>query len=95
MFIYSRSGMAAGYDVRLANCVGVIDSDYRGEVAIMLSADNGLTTLAKGARVAQAVIMPVPKVSFVEVDELSETERGQGGFGSTGQGELFVPISEN
>jgi dUTP pyrophosphatase len=85
MFVYSRSGHALKNRVRLTNCVAVIDSDYRGEVAVMLSNEGpGILDIRAGDRIAQAVILPIPRIEFVEVDELSETERGAGGFGSTG-----------
>lgn len=87
MMIYSRSGHGFNHEVRLANCVGVIDSDYRGEVKVKLSnddADEGRLVIRHGDRIAQAMIIPVPDVTFIEVDELAETKRGAGGFGSTG-----------
>lgn len=86
MFIYSRSGHGFNAATRLANCVGVIDSDYRGEVMVKLRHDNPMIApfIGQGDRVAQAVIMPVPAVEFVLADELSDTARGAGGFGSTG-----------
>lgn len=89
MFILSRSGHGFNFDTRLANCVGFIDSDYRGEVKVKLTCDlehEEAMPLAvmPGDRVAQACILPVPKVSFSFVDELSSTERGEGGFGSSG-----------
>ncbi len=87
MMIYSRSGHGFNHDVRLANCVGVIDSDYRGEVKVKLANDSeswaGLR-VSNGDRIAQAMIMPVTQVTFEETDTLSDTERGTGGFGSTG-----------
>ena len=84
MMIYSRSGHGFNWGVRLANCVGVIDSDYRGEVKVKLQADGCAMTVSKHDRIAQAMIIPVPKVQFTEVEALSETVRGAGGFGSTG-----------
>ena len=74
-------------DQLLSNCVGVIDSGYRGEVsAVMIgNTDRGYEV---GERVCQIVIMPVPEVEFVESEELSESERGAGGFGSTGDKKL-------
>lgn len=91
MMIYSRSGQGFGpHGARLSNCVGVIDSDYRGEVKVKLRVDdiggeaNGPYTVKNGDRIAQAMLVPVPLVQFVEVSELSETARGQDGFGSTG-----------
>lgn len=86
MLVFSRSGHGFKHDVRLANCVGVIDSDYRGEVQVKLTADAalGFLTINNGDRIAQAIITPAQQVSFLEVDELTKTERGTGGFGSTG-----------
>ena len=86
MFVYSRSGMGFKDNTRLANCVGVIDSDYRGEIKIKLTRDDGRGVDAQvGDRIAQAVIVRLPKVELVEVEELSNTQRGEGGFGSTGK----------
>ena len=86
MLIFSRSSHAFKYDVRLANCVGVIDSDYRGEIKIKLTLDNPDTDIYfdYGERIAQGLVIPIPKVEFEEVESLSDTERGAGGFGSTG-----------
>lgn len=85
LMIYSRSGHGFKNDTRLANCVGVIDSDYRGELMVKLTADspNGIKVYP-GDRIAQAMLVQVPRVRFIEVDDLSSTERGEGGFGSTG-----------
>ena len=86
MMVYSRSGHAFKNGIRLANCVGVIDSDYRGEVMVKLHHDgDGLVSFEAGDRIAQAMIIPVNKVELEEADDLSETERGEGGFGSTGK----------
>lgn len=86
MLIFSRSGHGFKHNVRLANCVGVIDQDYRGEVKVKLTADlNGSLSIFKGDRIAQAQLIPVHRVTFEEVSELTETERGDGGFGSTGK----------
>lgn len=84
MLVFSRSGHGFKHDVRLSNCVGVIDSDYRGEVKVKLRGDeyNNLD-FKYGDAVAQAMIVPIPKVSFIEMQSLSETARGEGGFGST------------
>ena len=83
--VFARSGLAAKKGLRPANCVGVIDSDYRGEIFVPLHNDSGeLQTIADGDRIAQLIIRPYMTVDFTEVDELSETERGEGGFGSTG-----------
>ena len=93
MLIFSRSGDGFKRDLRLANCVGVIDSDYRGEVMVKLTRDHRpaprmpgpMIDIKPGQRIAQAIIIPLPRVSFDVVGELSDTERGVGGFGSTGQ----------
>ncbi len=94
MLVFSRSGHGFKHDVRLANCVGVIDADYRGEVAVKLTCDDQMIDgdpdatpmfVKPGDRIAQALIIPFPRVTFVEADALSSTERGAGGFGSTGQ----------
>lgn len=85
MLIFSRSGHGFKNDVRLSNSVGVIDSDYRGEVQIALRNDGSAAMpVNHGDRIAQAMILPVPGAVFVRADELGETARGTGGFGSTG-----------
>ena len=84
LLIFSRSGQGTK-GVRLANCVGVIDSDYRGEVQVSLSNDGEEEfRVNPGDRIAQAMLVPTIPTEFVETDALSETERGSGGFGSTG-----------
>ena len=84
--IFARSGLATREGLRPANCVGVIDSDYRGEIMIALYNDsNRGKVIAPGDRIAQLVILPCQQVTFEEADELDETERGAGGFGSTGK----------
>lgn len=85
MMVYSRSGHGFKHGVRLGNGTGVIDSDYRGELKVCLrnDGDSGIF-VDVGDRVVQAMIMPVPKVVFEEAEQLSETNRGEGGFGSTG-----------
>lgn len=86
MLVFSRSGHAFKQDTRLANCVGVIDSDYRGELMVKLTKDGpGSLFFTHGERVAQAMVVPLPRVELIEVDELDDTERGTGGFGSTGR----------
>ncbi len=86
MMIYSRSGHGFKCGVRLANCVGVIDSDYRGEVQVRLTNDGeSAFWVNEGDRIAQAMLVPVPAVEIFEAAELSDTERGTGGFGSTGK----------
>lgn len=86
MLIYSRSGHGFKSDTRLSNCVGVIDADYRGEVKVKLAKDSlgGITQVGKGDRIAQAMVIPVERVVFEEASQLGSTERGEGGFGSTG-----------
>lgn len=85
MLVFSRSGHGFKHGIRLVNCVGVIDSDYRGEVMVGLTKDaDGHVAIQKGDRIAQAMIIPIPSVGLHIVKELSETERGEGGFGSTG-----------
>jgi dUTP pyrophosphatase len=83
MNLYSRSGHAFKHNVRLANCVGVIDSDYRGELMVKLVADGADYTVKPGEFIAQARLEFVYRTEFVEVDDLSATERGANGFGST------------
>lgn len=91
MFVLSRSGHGFKANTRLANCVGFIDSDYLGEVMVKLTADGGdefspPLTIQPGDRIAQACILPVPRILFNWVDSLNkQTERGEGGFGSTGR----------
>lgn len=87
MLIFSRSGHGFKHDTRLANCVGVIDSDYRGEVMVRLTRDSSQAqplAVKEGDRIAQAMVLPIPVVELVEVNELTDTERGVGGFGHTG-----------
>lgn len=87
MLVFSRSGHGFNSDVRLANCVGVIDSDYRHEVKVKLVADPSLKRdgfrVRQHDRIAQAMVIPVEHVEFILCDELSATER-VGGLGSTG-----------
>lgn len=84
--IYARSGLACKRDLAPANKVGVIDSDYRGEFIVALhNHGKNPQTISHGERVAQLVITPVQNVSFMEAEELSDTQRAAGGFGSTGK----------
>lgn len=86
MLIYSRSGQGFKNSVRLVNSVGVIDSDYRGEVAVKLINDSPLAfNVEAGDRIAQAMVIPVPSVELIEAADLEETARGAAGFGSTGK----------
>lgn len=85
LLIYSRSGHGFKAGVRLCNSVGVIDSDYRGQVAVKLHNDGDQRFfVSSGDRIAQAMLVQVPRVELVEVEELSDTARGIGGMGSTG-----------
>ena len=80
-----RSGLAAKNGVTVLNTPGTIDADYRGEVKVILvNLGEDSFEIERGMRIAQMVIAPVTQASFTEVDSLSETERGSGGFGSTG-----------
>lgn len=84
--IYARSGLACKRDLAPANKVGVIDSDYRGEFIVALHNHGKMSqTVSDGERIAQLLITPVYTPGFLEVEELSETSRGIGGFGSTGK----------
>ncbi len=86
-FIYARSGLSTKKGIAPANCVGVIDSDYRGEIKVALrNHSDAPFTVTPGDRVAQMVISPVMRAVFEETDELDETVRQGGGFGSTGVG---------
>lgn len=83
--IHSRSGHGFKDSIRLSNCQGVIDSDYRGEMAVKLCNDGDKDFVVKaGDRIAQAELQPVYKAEFLLTETLSETSRGAGGFGSTG-----------
>lgn len=84
--IYARSGIATKQGLRPANCTGVCDSDYRGNYIVALHNDSEQArTVMPGERIAQMVVIPYLSVSFEESGSLSETERGSGGFGSTGR----------
>ena len=84
--VFARSGMAAKQGLRPANCVGVCDSDYRGEYIVALHNDSDTAQEIKnGERIAQLVILPFIPASFIPSEELSQTQRGEGGFGSTGK----------
>lgn len=83
--VYARSGMAIKRGLRPANCTAVIDADYRGEYLVALYNDGNETQIVEhGDRIAQLVLTPYQVADFIEVDELDETNRGDGGFGSTG-----------
>lgn len=81
-----RSGLADKFGVSLTNCVGTIDSDYRGEVQVLvINHGENSVTFEPGERIAQLLITPVPRVEVIEVNEVDNSERGTGGFGSTGR----------
>lgn len=83
--ICARSGLATKKGLRPSNCLGVCDSDYTGEIIVALHNDTDeYQSVENGERIAQLIIMPFLPVEFNEVDKLDETERGDGGFGSTG-----------
>ena len=83
--IFARSSLASKRSLRPANCVGVVDADYRGEIIVALHNDSEKEQVIEpGERIAQLVILPFLSVEFTEASELSGTERGSGGFGSTG-----------
>ncbi len=83
--VFARSGLALREGLSMANGVGVIDSDYRGEVCVpMVNLSGRAVHVANGQRVAQMLLMPVAAPEMIELDELSDTNRGAGGFGSTG-----------
>ena len=81
-----RSGLAAQHGVTVLNAPGTIDADYRGEVMVpLINHGRAPFTVERGMRIAQLLVLPVPPVRLVEVDELEPTERGAGGFGHTGR----------
>ena len=90
--VYGRSGLCRRLGIILTNGVGIIDSDYRGDIQLMFRSieaehadvDGIMQALAPGNRVAQAILEPLPTVGWIEVPELTNTDRGTGGFGSTG-----------
>jgi dUTP pyrophosphatase len=89
MFILSRSGHGFKFDTRLSNAVGLADADFRGSVQVKLTCDQDRECVPDlfvkpGDRIAQAVILPIPRVAFEWADELTSTDRGANGFGSTG-----------
>lgn len=84
--IYARSGMACKRGLAPANKVGVVDSDYRGEVVVVLHNHSAVPqTVGPGERIAQMVITPVFTLPYMEVEDLADSQRGDGGFGSTGK----------
>ena len=84
--IFARSGLATKQGLRPANCVGVVDSDYRGEIIVAIHNDSDeIRYIENGDRIAQMILIPYIPMTFIETDELSESGRGQDGFGSTGK----------
>lgn len=86
VFIFARSGLAVKHGISLSNGVGVIDSDYRGEIRVgICNFGEESYTIKPGERIAQMVVMKVENFNLCQVDKLDSTERGEGGFGSTGK----------
>ena len=84
--IFPRSGLASKFGISLANAVGVVDSDYRGELLVpLINLGKEDFTVQNGMRIAQLVVAPYLRAEFREADKLTDTERGEGGFGSTGK----------
>lgn len=84
--IFARSGLATKQNLRPSNCVGVCDCDYTGEYVVALHNDSDSPrVIGDGERIAQLILLPYQSMRFEEVDELTETKRGTGGFGSTGK----------
>ena len=84
-FVFARSGLSIKHGIGLLNAVGVIDSDYRGEIKVgVINQEKEPYTIEPGERIAQLVIMPVATLPVEEAQTLGESERGAGGFGSTG-----------
>ena len=84
--VCARSGLAVKQGITLSNGVGVIDSDYRGEIQVgLINLSVASYTITPGERIAQLMLMPVAQASFQQVEQLEESQRGEGGFGSTGR----------
>lgn len=84
--IFARSGLSSKEGLRPANCVGVVDADYRGPVCVALHNDSeAVRSVQPGQKIAQMVVVPFLAIEFEEVEALSDTVRGEGGFGSTGK----------
>ncbi|MBQ8249598.1 MAG: dUTP diphosphatase [Clostridia bacterium] len=82
----ARSGLSIKHGITATNGIGVIDSDYRGEISVsLINVSDSPYTVVRGERMAQLMFMPVMHANFILADELDETERGTGGFGSTGK----------
>ncbi|MEF9975144.1 MAG: dUTP diphosphatase [Oscillospiraceae bacterium] len=90
-YVFARSGIAIKHGIALSNGVGVIDSDYRGEISVgLINQSSEAYTIQNGERIAQIAIMPVIIPSFTLCDELCATPRGNGGFGSTGKTNIIA-----
>ena len=85
MQVRQRSGLSIKWPNYIVICVGTIDQDYRGEIMVPIRTDKKAWNIKRGDRIAQAVISPVTIANIIEVDELSDTDRGSGGFGHTGK----------
>ena len=84
--IFARSGIATKRGLRPANCVGVCDFDYKGEYIVAIHNDSDeIMTILTGERIAQLILLPYQDIDFIEVDELAKTDRGDSGFGHTGE----------
>ena len=85
-FVLPRSGLAAKHGISIVNAPGLIDSNYRGELKVILvnTDPNEAFTIEVGDRIAQLIVMPVPMIEFEQVESLPESERGESGFGSSG-----------
>lgn len=87
--VFPRSGLASKHGISLSNAVGVIDSDYRGEIICLVKNESDQEfVIQPGDRIAQLAFFPISRISWEEVPELGETKRGAGGFGSTGIGKV-------
>ncbi|MDE5946049.1 MAG: dUTP diphosphatase [Oscillospiraceae bacterium] len=85
LMVFARSGLSSKYGITLANCTGIIDSDYRGEIIVpLINLGKSDFTIEKNMRIAQLVVTPVIFPEIIEAENLSDTERGINGFGSTG-----------
>lgn len=85
-FIYGRSGLGMKFGITLPNCVGIIDSDYRGEIQCAITNHSDVPyKIVPGERICQMVFAPIQTAQLIEVTQLDETKRGSGGFGSTGR----------
>jgi len=84
--LFARSGLAAKHGIALANSVGVIDSDYRGEIGVaLINLGSAPYRIQPGERICQMMVLPISQACFAAVSALPESERGEGGFGSTGK----------